>query len=103
MSNKRTRFASLAKILRDPDGLLEVNGRQNDHKLVSALSPEYRGPASNRLFEHLCEVFESAVGSLVPISIIEVSKGIDIASERGDRLSQALCFLKGRGCDGVEP
>ena len=103
MLYKGTRFASLAKTLRDRDGLLEVNARQKDHKLASALSPENCGAASDRLFEHLGEVPEGAVSSLVPISVIEATKGIDIARERGDRLSQAPCFLKGLGCDGVEP
>ena len=97
------RFASLANILRDRDGLLEVNARQKDHKLASALSPENCGAASDRLFEHLGEVSESEVSSLVPVPIIEAAKGIDIAHKRRDWLSQAPCFLKGLGCDGVEP
>jgi hypothetical protein len=101
--NKYTRFTRLAKTLCDRDGLLEVSARQKDHKLVTGLSPEYCGAASDRLFEHLGEVSESAVSSLVPISLIEATKGIDIAGQRGDRLSRSPCFLKGFGCDGVEP
>ena len=65
--------------------------------------PENCGAASDRLFEHLGEISESAVSSLVPVSIIEATKGIDIAHERRDRLSRAPCFLKGLGCDSVEP
>jgi hypothetical protein len=91
--NKCTRFASFANILRDRHGLFEVNARQKDHKLVSALSPENCGAAYNRLFEHLGEVSESAVSSVVPVPIIEATKGIDIAHERRDWLSQAPCFL----------
>lgn len=84
--NKCTRFASLAKTLRDPDGPLEVNARQKDHKLVAALSREYCGAEADRLFEQLGEASESAIPSLVSISTIEATKGIDIANERGYRL-----------------
>lgn len=84
--NKRTRFAGLAKTLRNHCGLVEVNAGQKDRKLVSAMSPDYRGSASDRLLEHLGEIFESAVSSLVPISLIEATKGIDVAQERRDRL-----------------
>src|ERR1700733_7795624 len=80
--NKRTRFAGLAKTLCEHCSLVEVNGGQKDHKLVPAMSSDYRGSASDRLFEHLGEIFESAVSSLVPISIVEATKGIDIAHER---------------------
>jgi hypothetical protein len=38
--HKGTRFASLAKTLRDRDGLLDFNAQQKDHKLISAQSPE---------------------------------------------------------------
>src|ERR1700677_232987 len=100
--NKCTRLTGLAKTLRNRDGRLEVNAWQKDHELVSALSSQYRRTASNRLFEHFGKVFKSAVSSLVPVSLIEATKGIDIAQERGDRLSQAPCFLKGLGCDSVE-
>ena len=85
--NKRTRFTGLAKPLRNRDGRPEVNARQKDYELVSTLSSKYCGAASDQLFKHLGESSESAVSSLVPISIIEASKGIDIAHERGDRLS----------------
>ena len=55
--NKGTRFAGLAKTLRDHCSLVEVNAGQKDHKLVSALASEYRGAAgSDRLFEHLDEI-----------------------------------------------
>jgi hypothetical protein len=80
--NKCARFAGLAKTLSERHGLPKVNARQKDHKIVSALSPKYCGAASGRLGE----VSESAVSRLVPVSIIEASKGIDIARERGDRL-----------------
>ena len=73
--DKRTRFAGLAKTLRNRDGHLEVNAGQKDHKLVPAMSPDYRGSASDRLFEHLGENFESAVSSLVSIFLIEATKG----------------------------
>jgi hypothetical protein len=99
--NKPTRFAGLAKTLCDHCSLVEVNAGQKDHKLVSAMSPDYRG--SDRLFDYFGEIFESAVSSLVPISLIEASKGIDIAQERRDRLSPAPCFLKSLGCDSVKP
>src|ERR1700733_9465043 len=56
--NKRPRFAGLAKTLCDHCSLVEVNAGQKDHKLVSAMSPDYRGSASYRLFEHLGEIFE---------------------------------------------
>src|SRR6202522_3354833 len=100
--NKCTRLTSLAKTLRNRDSRLEVNAWQKDRELVSALAANYFETASNRLFKHLGKVFESAVSSLVPVSLIEATKGIDIAQERGDRLSQAPCFLKGLGCDSVE-
>src|ERR1700679_2015287 len=48
--NKRTRFAGLAKTLRDRCSLVEVNAGQKDHKLVCALSSQYCGAASDRLF-----------------------------------------------------
>src|ERR1700722_6316113 len=86
--NKRTRLTGLAKTLRNRDGRLEVNAWQKNCELVSALSSQYRRTASNRFFENLGKVFESAVSSLVPVSLIEATKGIDIARERGDRLSQ---------------
>ena len=79
--NKRTCFAGLAKTLRNHDSHLEVNAGQKDHKLVPAMSPEYRGSASDRLFDHLGKIFESAVSSLVPIFLIEATKGIDVAQE----------------------
>ena len=101
--SKPTRFAGLAKTLRDHRSLVEVNAGQKDHKLVSAMSPDYRGSASDRLFEDLGEIFESTISSLVPISIIEATKGIDVAQERRDRLSRAPCFLKGLGCDSLKP
>jgi hypothetical protein len=79
--NKPTRFAGLAKTLCDHCSLVEVNAWQKDHKLVSALSSEYCGAASDRLFDYLGKVFESLVSSLVPISLIEATKGIDVALE----------------------
>jgi len=68
--NKCTRFAGLAKTLCDRCSLVEVNAWQKDHKLASALSSQYCGAASDRLFEHLGEISESAVSSLVPILLI---------------------------------
>jgi hypothetical protein len=62
--NKGTRFAGLAKTLRDHCSLVEVNAGQKDHKLVSTMSSQYCSAASDRLFEHLGEIFESAVSSL---------------------------------------
>src|ERR1700691_3509341 len=97
--NKRTRFAGLTKTLCNHCSLVEVNAGQKDHEFVSALSRQNCGAASDRLFEHLGEIFESAVSSLVPISLTEATKGIDVAHERRDRLSRAPCFLKGLGCD----
>ena len=67
------------------------------------MSSQYCSAASDQLFEHLGEIFDSAVSSLVPISLIEATKGIDVAQERGDRLSRAPCFLKSLGCDSLEP
>ena len=101
--NKGTRFAGLAKTLCDHCSLVEVNAGQKDHKLVSAMSPDYRGSASDRLFDYLGKVYESAISSLVPISIVEATKGIDVAQERRDQLSPAPCFLKSLGCDSVKP
>src|SRR5579872_4426518 len=68
--NKCTRFAGLAKNLRNRDGRLDVSAWQKDHELVSALSPDYCRVAPGHLFQHLGEGFESAVSSLVPVSII---------------------------------
>jgi hypothetical protein len=86
--NKRTRFAGLAKTLRDHCSLVEVNAGQKDHKLVSALSSQYCRTASYRLLDDLGKVYESAVSSLVPISIVEATKGIDVAQDGRDRLSR---------------
>ena len=73
--NKCTRLTGLANTLGNRDGRLEVNAWQKDHELVSALAANYFETASNRLFEHLGKVFESAVSSLVSVSLIEaVSK-----------------------------
>src|ERR1700758_5566699 len=52
---KRTRFTCLAKTFRNRDGCLVVNAWQKDHELVSALSSQYCGAASDRLFQHLGE------------------------------------------------
>src|ERR1700722_6445119 len=101
--NKCTRFAGLAKTLCDDCSLIEINAGQKDHELVSALAPNYCRVASDRLLEYLREISESAVSSLVPVSLIETMKGIDVAAERRDRLSGAPCFLKSLGRDSVEP
>jgi hypothetical protein len=39
----------------------------------------------------------------VSVSIIETSKGVDIANKGRDLLPRAACFLEGIGCGGVEP
>jgi hypothetical protein len=100
--NKRTRFANLAKSFRDHDGLPEINPRQEDHELVPSLSPENPVTTSDRLFERPRKAPESDVSGFVPVPVIKVSKGIDIAHQRRDRSPGALCFRKGIRGEGVE-
>ena len=60
------------------------------------------GAASDHLFEHLSEVSESAVSSVVPVPIIEAAKGIDIPHQRRTGCPKRRVFSKAR-LDGVEP
>src|ERR1700678_2865280 len=77
--NKCTRLTRLAKILRNRDGRLEVNAWQKDRELVSALAANYFETTPDRLFEHLSKVSKRTASDLVPISLIETTKGIDVA------------------------
>jgi hypothetical protein len=78
--NKCARFANLAKRFCNPNRLLELNVRQGDRKLVSALSPEYWVTISDRLLNHLGDIPEDAPASYIPV--IETPKAIDVEHQR---------------------